>query len=307
MVIVNWNTGPLLRSCLESIPSAVHAGLQLADVVVVDNASGDGSASNLPDFGLPLQFIENQENVGFGRACNQGARSTNSQYLLFLNPDTRLYAESLIKPLDFMESDLANDVAICGVQLVGDDGKFMPACARFPSLRTFMANITGLSRVAPQLFPGHLLTEAECKESRYVDQVIGAYFLIRREAFDLLAGFDERFFVYFEEVDLSLRARQKGLKSFFLSDASIYHKGEGSSSQVLADRLYYSLASRTKYVFKHFGKLTAGAILAMTWAIELPIRLLRSLLGGSGGTARNVINPYLRFGRTLLLGKAKCP
>jgi GT2 family glycosyltransferase len=131
-----------------------------------------------------------------------------------------------------------------------------------------------LSRWAPALFPRHLLGADECRATRDVDQVIGAYFMIRRPLFDALGGFDERFFVYFEEVDLSLRARHAGYRSVYFHDARAYHRGGLSSDQVKAARLYYSLRSRLLYAWKHFSPIQAWFVMAVTFGVEWPARAL---------------------------------
>ena len=114
--------------------------------------------------------------------------------------------------------------------------------------------------------------------------MIGAYFVIRRALFDTLRGFDERFFVYFEEVDLSLRARLAGYRSVFFDGAQAYHKGGLSSDQVKAARLFYSLRGRLLYAWKHFSTVRAWAVMVITFGVEWPARMAVALL--KGGTAR---------------------
>jgi len=121
------------------------------------------------------------------------------------------------------------------------------------------------------------MPESECMESRDVDQIIGAFFLVRRSLFDALGGFDPRFFVYFEEVDFSLRALQAGFRSYYLASSTAYHKGGGSSHQAKAARLFYSLRSRLLYGFKHFSFLDAFALALLTLTVEMAARLLAAL------------------------------
>ena len=307
IVIVNWNSGPLLAQCLESVSATARDGFHLSNVIVVDNASTDESGDvSVPD-GLPLRLIHNEVNAGFARACNQGALGSQAKYLLFLNPDIRLFADSLAGPIHFMESPEAQDVAICGVRLVGDGGRSMPACARFPSLRSFFGTITRLSGVLPRWFPPHLLNERECRVSRDVDQIVGAFFLIRGGVFRELAGFDERFFVYYEELDLSLRANALGFRSRYLADFAAYHKGEASTGQVRGDRLYYSLRSRHEYGFKHLGPISASQLLLLTLTVEFAARLVLSLHPGSGISAQDIVRAYQRFVGDLIPARVKAP
>ncbi len=273
IVIVNWNTGDQLRDCLGSIATAALDGFVLNRVVVVDNGSQDGSAERLADLPVPLTLCCNRENRGFAAACNQGARGSHADYLLFLNPDVRLYADSLARPLRFMEEPANRRVGICGIQLVDEDGWVDRSCARFPSPGMFVGKMLGLTRWLPGIFPNHAMTEWDHGESRKVEQVIGAFFLVRRSLFEALCGFDERFFVYFEEVDLSYRAARAGWSSFYLADARAVHRGGGSSEQVKAARLFYSLRSRIQYGFKHLGWPSAVGLALATLVLEPAARL----------------------------------
>jgi GT2 family glycosyltransferase len=133
IVIVNWNSGDQLRGCLQSIRDATCHNFTLQQVIVVDNASTDGSMDALDKSDLPLTTIRNPENVGFGAACNQGAGHSDADYVLFLNPDMRLFETSLDKPVGFMEQEDNGRVGICGIQLVDDDTRISKTCARFPT------------------------------------------------------------------------------------------------------------------------------------------------------------------------------
>src|SRR5215472_12928886 len=132
IIIVNWNAGQYLASCLNSIGAAKHDSFDLARVVVVDNASADGSADNLSFRELPLAVIKNTDNRGFAVACNQGAMNSTSDYLLFLNPDTKLLSDSLHIPIGFMQQPEHAKVGICGIQLVDEQGHVAKTCSPFP-------------------------------------------------------------------------------------------------------------------------------------------------------------------------------
>lgn len=273
IVIVNWNTADYLRECLTSIAGANGHGVTVTRVTVVDNASWDQSTSGLDDLGLPLQLIQNEHNIGFAAACNQGAAGSSSDYLLFLNPDTRLFPDTLAAVTDFMESERAHGIGICGVQIVDPDGGPEISCARFPTLRVLFGKMTGLYVPLPRLFPSHHLSAAETRQSTVVDQVIGAFFFVRRDLFRQLGGFDPRFFLYFEEVDFALRARRHGLRSFFLKEASVVHTGNVSSSQVQAMRLYHSLRSRLLFARRHWPRWHVRLLVALTLTVEPAARL----------------------------------
>jgi N-acetylglucosaminyl-diphospho-decaprenol L-rhamnosyltransferase len=300
IVIVNWNTGNYLGECLGSIAASDGADVRIAQVTVVDNASRDGSANGLPASALPLEVIRNDQNLGFAAACNQGAAGSAAEYLLFLNPDTRLFPDTLATVTRFMESDAAAGVGICGAQVVDAHGNPAISCARFPTLPVFLGKMTGLHRLTPGLLPGHHLTPDETRHSRVVDQVIGAFFFVRRELFTRLGGFDPRYFLYYEEVDFALRARRSGVRSYFLREAMILHAENVSSDQVPAAQLYHSLRSRRRYAEEHWPRAQAAVLLGLTLTVEATARLLRAALRGGGSDLAATVAAYRRFARDLL-------
>lgn len=289
IVIVNWNSGAWLGHCLASI--AEHGGMAVEKVVVVDNGSTDNS---LPadTSGLPLEIIRTGANLGFSRACNLGAAEASAPYLLFLNPDAALHAGTLQAALGFMDSAEGGGVGVCGVRLVGEDGETQRHCARFPGVRSFLGAATGLDALLPRLFPPLILSESEHRESRPVDHVIGAFYLIRRPLFEELGGFDERFFVYLEDLDLSRRVWTAGRSVHYLAEAVAFHKRGGTSEQVKARRLYYALSSRLLYAFKHFRALGAWTVLGATMVIEPIARLVRALFRLAGREAGATLRAY---------------
>ena len=298
VVIVNWNVGQQLCECLESIDSANLGEFNL-NSVVVDNASTDGSAERLDHISLPLKVLHNPENRGFAAACNQGANGSKSDYLLFLNPDTCLFEDSLIKPLAFMERPENQQIGIVSIQLFDESGHVARNCARFPTAGMFFSKMVGLDRLFPALFPSHFMTEWDHGQTSEVDQVMGAFFMIRRQLFETLGGFDERFFVYFEEVDLSRRAHDKGWKTVYLADAQAFHRGGGTSEQVKATRLFYSLRSRIKYGYKHFGWFYATILMAGTLFLEPLSRLVLAISRRSGREAKETIKGYAMLWRAM--------
>lgn len=293
IVLVNWNSGRHLKSCLASI-SAAGTGIRCR-VFVVDNASTDDSMAAVDALDashhVDVTPIRNRENRGFAAACNQGAALGTAPYVLLLNTDTVLFPDSLRRPIEFMEDAAHSRVGICGVRLVDEAGGHMTSCARFPTAWRLLADASGLSRLMPAVFPPLFMSQQECASSREVDQVIGAFFLVRRELYEALGGLDERFFVYFEEVDFCYRARERGYSAVYLADATARHHGGGSTGQVKATRLFYALRSRILYGRKHFSALAAGVVVATVFAVELPARLVSGLLG-RGGTVRETLSAY---------------
>ena len=273
IVIVNWNSGEQLRNCIDSL-NRHHENL-IDQIVVVDNGSIDGSDMGI-EFFSDGKIIHTGTNLGFGKACNLGAQQVESEYLLFLNPDAALYTGSLSIAYEYMRSTAAAKVGICGIQLLDSNGQVSRSCARFPSMPGLVAHALGVDRLFPSL--GHHMSEWSHLQTRQVDHVIGAFFFVRRALFNELAGFDERFFVYLEDLDFSYRANQAGWGSIYVAEAQALHVGGGTSNQVKAKRLFYSLRSRLLYVFKHFSWFSAIVVLLVTVLIEPFTRSVLALL-----------------------------
>jgi GT2 family glycosyltransferase len=293
IVIVNWNSGNQLRECLASIgASADHLppGCALQQVVVVDNGSHDGSDRHLSLQCGRLVLISNAVNRGFAAACNQGAAGLESDLILFLNPDTRLFDDSLAAPVRLLRREGHARTGIVGIAMVDDTGRIAPSCARFPRAWHFACQALGLDRLWPRT--GHYMREWDHGQTRQVDQVIGAFFMIRRELFESLSGFDQRFFVYFEEVDLAWSARRAGWASVHLAEARAYHKGGGTSSSVKDVRLFYSLRSRLQYGHKHFRLPERLLLWVVTFALEPVSRVAHLAIVGRWSEIRNVAAAY---------------
>lgn len=296
IVIVNWNAGGQLQACLASLAGCVQSTFVLSRVIIVDNASTDGSAVDIGVERVPVQVICNETNIGFGRACNQGAKVGTSDYLLFLNPDTCLSGDALQRPLAFLEDRANACVAAAGVQLLDESGACARTCARLPNALRLVSSILGLDRIAPRWFPGVLMRDWAHDETREVDNVMGAYYLVRRRAFEAVGGFDEHFFMYWEDVDLSCRLRAAGWSIVYLADVRVIHVGCGTSGGAKADRMLYALGSRMRYARKHFSSAGALCVVAVTVAVEPPLRLLDAiLLKRSIGDVRAVLAGYRMF------------
>lgn len=294
IVIVNWNSGPYLEACLASLTNTVAEAT--ARVIVVDNASNDDSANIEPPPGLELEIIHNAANRGFGAACNQGAARGEAEFLLFLNPDTRLAPGSLSISLERLCKD--NSIAVVGIRLDDEHGNAHRSCCRLPRPRHLVARATGIDQLWPRA--GYLMRDWAHDQTRTVDHVIGAFYLIRRNLFDHLGGFDERFFVYLEDLDLSKRVHAAGHACLFVADARAYHAGGGTSTQIKATRLFYSLRARLQYTHKHFGWPAILAVGSTTLFVEPLIRTVRAVLRGAWRDVGETARAYRALYRWLL-------
>jgi len=277
IIIVNYNSGELLKSCLESIFNSELSEIDLK-VVVVDNNSRDESLNldSLSD--ERLHIIENKKNLGFGRACNQGSQFLKEkEFLLLLNPDTRVQSFTLKKSLDFLSNE--KEVSILGCCHLDDENRIKISCSRTPKSLNIVWDIIGLSKLMPRVFkPATLMTDFNHQSSRNVDQVMGAYMMFHKDVFDKLNGFDTRFFVFYEDADFALRAKQIGHKSYYNSEIKINHLGRGTTRKISDKSLFYNLRSRQQFVKKHYGKLQSGLILLLTLTLEPLTRIFFNLI-----------------------------
>ena len=291
IIIINWNSAHQLAECLEAVASSSQDEFKLGKVIIVDNASTDRSLDNLDRLGLPLQTIENSQNRGFGAACNQGAANSDADYLLFLNPDTRVAQDAIDRATSFIKTS-AQKVGVVGIQLVDERGKIQRSCARFPSPTNLWCSILGIDKLFKTKLTSYMMTEWDHQNTQKVDHVMGAFYLIDSKLFKELAGFDESFFVYFEDLDLSYRVHQKGWSSYYLADVRSFHKGGGTSEKIKSTRLFYSQRSRILYGYKHFSQLQATTIAFATLTIEPLTRIGFSLLKLSASQAKETILGY---------------
>jgi GT2 family glycosyltransferase len=239
VIIVNWNTKELLRNCLNSLYQTVHN--LFLEIIVVDNASSDGSIAMLEkDFSSVIRIV-NKKNRGFGAANNQALAIMKGKYALLLNSDTVVTPEAVKKLWDFCETN-EKAAIVCG-QLLNADGTKQNSIASFPSLLTLAANMSLLEF----LFPGRYPSKRYKRKSPIeVDSAIGACMMIRKKSLDKAGVFDERYFFFFEETDLAYTMRLKGWKIYHVPDALVYHLQGQSIGHNISSRIEFY---RSRYQF----------------------------------------------------------
>ena len=290
VVIVNWNSGDYLKKCINSIFTNRKNEKLIGTVFIIDNNSSDPSLQSIPAYDN-LVIIKNSENYGFSRACNQGFKLCTSAYVLLLNPDAQLLENTLQDSMNLMQN--RNDVDILGCQLIDEQGKVTVSCARFPTPIGIFYDSTGLSKIAPAIFkPGILMTDFNHRESRFVDQVMGAYMFMRKTIFEKCGYFDTQFFVYFEELDYSKRLSAIGGRSYFDADIKAMHSGGGTTNSVKAFRLFLNLRSRLLYAKKHFSSTGYYCVWFCTFFIEPVTRTLFLLLKGNTREVKEIYKSY---------------
>ena len=251
IVIVSYNSRELLRACLASTASE-----QADEVIVIDNASSDGSDQMvIRDF--PWVRLIESENGGYGAAANLAIASSSSKYVLLLNSDTTLHPGTLHALCDHL--DQHPEAAIVGPLLMNLDGTHQPSCFPFPTPLQTLLRETSLSKY---------VTSAPAKNFRpsvqIVPWVLGAALAIRRSAFDSVGGFDQSFFMYFEEVDLCYRLDRAGRQTHFLPDATVTHLGAGSTRRerpTMLLQLYKSLCHFYQLHYSGFHRFQLKLVL----------------------------------------------
>lgn len=299
IVIVNWNAGPQLRECVESI--FAHEDEALGSVTVVDNASRDGSA----DFCRSdprVRLVEPGRNLGFGAACNLGAAGGAAEYVLFLNPDTRLLRPTLRSVASFMDRPESAGIGVCGVRLTGEDGSTSKHCARFPSATTFFNLSAGISKFLPGRFAPVELLEFDHDHDAIVPHVMGAFFFMRRHVFRAVGMFDEKFFVFYEDLDLSLRVGHHGYSTYYLASEAVFHRTGGTSQGARAKALSYLFESRLVYARKHYQPGGRALVGLGVFLVEPIRRIAHASLNGSPSQARETIKAMVRLW-TILIGR----
>lgn len=266
IIVVNWNAGPTLFKCLQTVFSSTLEKSRYK-VYVVDNNSSDNSINMIDGLSTNLTVIKNEINIGFGAACNIVMKNYPSDFVLLVNPDVFLKKETLSESLIFLENN--QEIDVLGVKNYNLNNTVVPSCARFPTVGRFLNDSLGLSKIAPKIFiPGTIMTDWDHKTSRKVDHVIGAYMMIRSSILNKAGFFDDRFFLYLEDLDLSKRIVENGGTIFYNSDISLIHEGGGTTKSIKADQLFYSLRSRIIYCKKYFNKLSVWIITASSVIIE---------------------------------------
>jgi GT2 family glycosyltransferase len=273
VIIVSYNVRYFLEQCLHAVQKAVQR--IDAEIIVIDNASADQSVAFLSPVFPAVYFISNAENRGFAAANNQGFAIAKGEYILVLNPDTLIPESAITTALQYLQEHA--EVAAAGFHMIDGRGKFLPESKRsFPSPWAAFAKLTGLSALFP--YSGFLnryaLGQLAEKEIHAVDVLAGAAMLIRKQAIEQVGGFDESFFLYGEDIDLSYRLRKAGFSNIYLGNISIIHfKGESSSGDWLR-RTKYFYAAMLIFVRKHYA---GGSRLLFSLLLQTAI-LLRGLL-----------------------------
>ena len=229
IVALSYNTKDLTLACLKSVVSQYKQKLEKKEfeVIVVDNNSSDNSVaeiSNLKSQVSNLIIIQNKENLGFGKGCNLGAKSAKGKYVLFLNSDTQVFDKGFLSMIDFLDKN--SNVAVLGGKLENNDGSIQRSCGKFYNLFNLLIMLLGLERFG--------FLRSSPNKIQKVDWVSGACMMVRADIFEKLTGFDEKLFMYMEDMEICFRANKLGFVTYFYPNVKLKHKSLGSSNRTFA-------------------------------------------------------------------------
>lgn len=216
IIIVSWNVKEKLRENLKALYKS--EGDFDFEVFVVDNNSNDKSAEMIAQEFLQVNLIENKNNLGFAKANNQAIKEACGDFVLLLNPDMRVFPDTLKKSLKWMKENKQANVAGC--KLVDEKGKTVPHVRRFPGFWDQLAIVLKIPHIFPNVLDKYLMKDFDYNKASKVDSIRGSFFMIRREALDKVGGLDERFFIWFEEVDFCRQVWENRGEVWYFPEAS---------------------------------------------------------------------------------------
>lgn len=280
VIIVNYNVRYFLELCVDSVLKAAE-DIE-AEVIVVDNNSSDDSLAMLRERFPQVITIENKENTGFSKANNQGVAIARGEYILFLNPDTVMPEDFFQKTLRYL--DAHPEAGALGPRLIDGKGRFAPDAKKsFPTLRVALFKSSGLNRLFPRspYFNSYYAVHVGERQTAPVEVLSGCCMMLRRSVIDQIGGaFDEDYFMYCEDVDLSYRVRQAGYQNMYFPEATLVHyKGESTRKATLSYIRIFNEALAT-FVRKHYSKGQARLFLSVLYlgiGLRALLGMLRSL------------------------------
>jgi len=277
VIIVSWNVCHELLECLRSIEE--NPPSDSFEIIVVDNASTDGTSDTIKSNFPNVRLILNTENRGFAAANNEGIRRSRGQYLLLLNPDTIVHPCSLDVLVRFMNEN--TDVGACGPKLVNGDGTTQQSARRFPSFRGALHRHTAFKFLS--IFKGQyrkwVMKDVKYDSQMDVDQVMGAALMTRKSVIEQVGPMDEGFFMYYEEVDLCYRIKQAGWRITYVPEAQITHIGGRSAEQIPVGKRILAMTSLLRFFKKHRGKFVT-AVFAFVFKPALAVKDLIDIAAG---------------------------
>ncbi len=275
IVIVSWKVRDLLRKNLEAIFRST--GNITFEVFVVDNKSSDGTVEMITREFPQVNMLANNYNAGFAVANNQAIEMTCGRYVLLLNPDMRVFPDTLEEMVSFMDANEKAGVASC--RLVDEAGENIPHVRRFPTLLDQLAIVLKIPHVYPEVLDKYLMKDFDYDKESEVDSVRGAFFMIRREVLDAIGRLDSRYFVWFEEVDYCKRVINAGMKVVYTPSVKcVDYIGKSFSQVKRGETQKYFRNSMLEY-FSKWGNWFEFIVLYLAWPIGRILAFVADILG----------------------------
>ncbi|OPX90608.1 MAG: N-acetylglucosaminyl-diphospho-decaprenol L-rhamnosyltransferase [Pelotomaculum sp. PtaB.Bin104] len=304
VIIVNWNTRDILRDCLKSVYEQTTD--IVFEVIVIDNASSDGSREMVRAEFPQVILIENTQNRGFAAANNQGMRICRGRYVLLLNSDTVVLDKAIQKVMSF--ADKHPEASVIGCKVLNPDKTLQPTCFMFPSLLNLLLSTTYLYKLFPcsRFFGREQMSWWDRNDVRQVDVVTGCFMLVRREAIEQVGLMDEDYFMYAEETDWCWRFKRAGWNNLFYPDSQIIHLGGQSSKQVRVAMIVQLRRAILQFIRKNYGALQyyLGSILVLIfYMVRIPYWLFLAVLTKERRRAVDMAIAYWRGCCSIITGK----
>jgi N-acetylglucosaminyl-diphospho-decaprenol L-rhamnosyltransferase len=305
IIIVGWNSKDLIKLCLESLTRSTQTHFTLSEVILVDNASTDETGpyfQNLQgEYPFSLTVLQNQVNVGFGRACNQGVSAATSEFVLLLNPDAEVFPSTLDDLFLKIQSTQNSQVRLWSIRQVDPQGHTHISCRRLPKLRYYFAEWLLLNRLFPRQFWGHSMQEWDHCSTRIVEHPMGAFYVMRKQDYEALGGFDSRFFVYGEDADFCKRLIHSGYQAMYLGDVVFSHRLNATTESIKPLRTFYAMQGNWIYSRIWFSGLSRAVFSGM-YVLGYPIlRMLGFLVVGNREGLSHFIQGWMLFIRRCVL------
>jgi len=299
IIIVNYNVKEFLQNLLHSIDKASQN--LSSEIIVVDNASDDGSVELLKSKFSSVKLIENKTNLGFGKANNQALKIAKGKFLLLINPDTVIREDTVKKMIEFLEEQ--KDAGLAGCKILNPDGSLQLACRRsFPGPWTSFCKVTGLSNLLPnsKMFARYNLTYLNENQTYEVDAISGSFMMLKREVYEKLGGFDEQFFMYGEDLDLCYRIQKAGYKVFYVHTTQVIHyKGESTKRSSMDETKIFYKAMHL-FVKKH---LSGSFLVEIILRSAIGFRKLFAFLGKRKLIFFSIVLDFIFFNISLFIAE----
>lgn len=297
VVIVSYNTSDLLNNCLSSIEAWLEANSHTGEVIVVDNASTDGTSGMIRRRFPDAKLIENHRNVGFAAANNKGIRAARGRYIVLLNPDTTVLGDAFGQMASYLDSNPG--VGMVGPRLMFPDGRVQSSRRRFPTRLTGYLESTIIQDYWPnnRIVRRYYLADRPDNQTQPVDWLVGACLMVRREAITSVGLLDERYFMYSEEVEWCYRMKRYGWKIVYLPQAAVIHHEGASSSQNVPQRQIHFDSSKVLLYRQLYGKAAAWSLhlfLLMTYIVRIGIEMTKGVIGHKRSLRWQRVGLYLR-------------